>query len=564
MKNKIASFINRKVVLLVILVYAFIAVITYFKLVFSFFQQDEWAILGYHRYWDKASLSWIDRLFRYELYTHVIPFSNFFSYLESRYFGINFIPYALFSIFLHILNSFMVYLLAEKLIKKKTVAFLAGMLFLVNSTTQQAVTWTATTMGTAGATFFALLSLIFFINYLSSYHKKILLFLSFLFFFIALGFKETSLALFLMIPILWFVYDEKKSFKTGCLLFLPYVLLGIFYFGFRFFLSIINAHPQLSAELSQPSYTTYLFRMFTLPLKTLAQSLIPIDIVLNLANGIILLGYPDFVQNKNPNPYIAQSIGADLVTYFFSIIILLSFFFMYYFFLKKKKPLFSKAILSTLFCAILSTFPLILIPGSAGYFSLFDGRHLYLTSIFTSILIAISAYFLYSLLQKRYYMRVVVVFLVGFLVILHILRVRNDINQLVGTAFIRKSILNNIFSLHPTLPQKTIFYIESDTAYYGLSPEEKIVPFQSGFGQTLLVWYSYHGENYPACFLKGEYLYEIMSEGYMECGGRGFGYFRKMESLKKTLKENNISHNTVISLRYNSSKQLLSPLTISK
>lgn len=563
MKNKLTAFINSKNVLFILLLYSVIAFVEYGKLIFSFFQQDEWAILGYHHYWDKANLSWIDRLFRYELYTHVIPFSNFLSYLESKYFGIYFFLYALFSIFIQILNSFWVYLFTDKLVKNKAVAFLAGILFLVNSISHQAITWTATTMGTAGATFFTLLAIYFFINYLFS-QKKVLFFFSFLFFFIALGFKETSLALFLIFPILWLIYSKKKSVKTGFYLLLPYVFLGLFYFSFRFFLSLINIPPQLSTELSQPNFITYVFRIFSMPLKTIAQSIVPVDVILKMSNEIMLLGYPNFIQNKNPNPYIAQSIGADIVTYFFSIILLIFFSSVFYFFLKKKKILFSKAILSALACTIVSTSSLILIPGSAGYFSLFDGRHLYLTSIFISILLAISIYFLYSIFSRNSYVKIIIVFLVGILVIFHIVRVRNDINQLVGTAFIRKSILNTIFSRYPILPQKTIFYVASDTAYYGLPPEEKIVPFQSGFGQTLLVWYAYHKENYPACFFKGEYLYEIMSEGYKECEGRGFGYFRKMESLKKALKENNIPISNVISLQYNSSKQLLSPLSLSE
>jgi len=562
--KKAQKLIMRNTYIVAFVAYVSIGLAIFWKLPRTFFQQDEWAILGYYSYWDKAHLNWLER-FTHEQYTHIIPFSNYFSYLEEKFFGIEFAPYAFFSIFVHIINSFLVYFLAEKLIRKKSIAFLAGLFFLVNSITHQAITWIATTMGTAGATFFALLSLIFFVKYsLNDNKKTVSLFFSILCLLLAIGFKETVLPLFLFFPVFWVFCKKEKTLKNSFFTFLPFLLLGIFYLIVRFILSIVNVSTQLPGGLIQPAFFTYFFRLLSLPLKAVSQSFIPTDIIIKISDRLVLLGYPQFATNNVPNPYISQAIGADIVSYIFSIMIFFACILMYSFFKKQKKDFFSNTILIALAFIALSSFPLILIPGTAGYFSLFDGRHLYLTSIFSSILLAVLLYGFYSFFVKKLYAKIIITFLAIALVIFNSVRIRGDINQLAGTALIRKSILSKTFSLHPVLFEKTVFYVEGDTAYYGLPASEKIVPFQSGFGQTLLVWYNFHGQKYPACFFKGEYLYELLSEGYKECEGRGFGYFRKRESLQKAIEQYNISLGNIIGLKYNSSAHVLSPMQFSK
>ena len=146
-------------------------------------------------------------------------------------------------------------------------------------------------------------------------------------------------------------------------------------------------------------------------------------------------------------------------------------------------------------------------------------------------------------------------------IIFNILQIRRDINQEQGIGFTRTSILNRMKDSYPTLPKKVIIYIESDTVYFGLPPTEHVLPFQSGFGQTLLVWYNAKGDLFPACFFDEQYLYAIESQGYKECEGRGFGYFRKMDDLKKAIGENNIKAENVIAFSYISSKNSLVNVT---
>ena len=126
---------------------------------------------------------------------------------------------------------------------------------------------------------------------------------------------------------------------------------------------------------------------------------------------------------------------------------------------------------------------------------------------------------------------------------------------------LRQSILHKISDTYPTLPQKAVFYITSDAPYYGLPYEEPIVPFQSGFGQTLLVWYNARIDDLPACLFEHQYLYVLLSEDYKECGGRGFGYFRKPESFNQAIKKYELDPNNVIAFRFSSSTNSLLDVT---
>lgn len=547
---------------LVLFFYLIFSFIPFGKLSMTFFLQDEWVIFGNYLYWDKAALSLFERLFVFEQYTHLIPLANLVSYLQFKYFGLNFVPYGIFSILLHSLNVFLVYYLASIIIKNRWISFLAGLLFLTNSISHQAVTWVATTSGTAGSYFFSLLAIIFFIKYVILKSRFMYVFLSAVFLLVSILFKETSLFLFLLVPIIWFVFKKSKTIKEFVATFFPFFVTGLFYVIMRLYFLLTGSGNAIAQDsISQPSVIVFLFRALTVPFKFLAQSLVPTGFIIDISALLVSLGYPQFNQGGVPNPYIVQSVGVDIVSYGIAIAIVAICFLSVVVFTKNKREPWVKLIVVALFFIAMSSLPFVIIPGSAGYFSLIDGRHLYLTNAFTSILFAILLSSIYFWFSRRKLGLVLLIVIVGVIVGSHSLKIRKDINYQVGTGIIRTSILKEISKKNPVLPKRVVFYVESDKAYYGLPDDEKIVPFQSGFGQTLLVWYNNGGENFPPCFFKDQFLYVLLSVGYRECENRGFGYFRKLETLRTAVRENNLSVESIIGLRYNSSTHQLSDIT---
>lgn len=540
-----------------------LALIAFGNLPHTFFQQDEWAIMGNYLYWQKAHLGWFTRLFVYEQDTHLIPLGNIFSYIQFRFFGLSFWSYGVVSIILHVLNGTLVAILAKKLFNSDRVAWLAGVFFLINATTHQAISWTATTIGTAGSTLFVLISLIYFHRHLLTMKPfSWSLLVSLGSFMLSLGFKETSIFLFLFYPLFWVIASKKRNVGQGVILVALLILVGFLYGSTRIVISQFwTTTSSTAAELAQPPLATYVYRFFSNPIKIFTQTLLPVPILLTVARQIVLLGYPQFVSVLTPDPYIVESVASDIVSFVFAAVTAITFLLFYRRVLRKRRKTDGPLLFVSMAFIITSALPFLIIPGKAGYITLFDGRHLYLTSVFVAIVLAVLFVRAYEILSRRWVLCMVIALLtVGFLS-LHAIKIRRDIDYQVAMGQLRRSILNTITSVYPTLLQKAVFYIESDKAYYGLPSEETIPPFQSGFGQTLLVWYNAHGESFPACFFERKFLYVLTRQDYKECEGRGFGYFRSFDKLKEFIRSSQISPELVIGFRFNSSTNVLSDIS---
>lgn len=79
---------------------------------------------------------------------------------------------------------------------------------------------------------------------------------------------------------------------------------------------------------------------------------------------------------------------------------------------------------------------------------------------------------------------------------------------------------------------------------------EKTLPVQIGFGEMLMVWYQTE-EKLPGCLYKDAFFLDILTEGYRQCGGRGFGYFRNYDKLITAIRTNKIPPENVISYSWN-------------
>ena len=125
---------------------------------------------------------------------------------------------------------------------------------------------------------------------------------------------------------------------------------------------------------------------------------------------------------------------------------------------------------------------------------------------------------------------------------------------------VRKSILTTIQLVYPDLPDKVVVYTQSNQPYYGLPPETKILPFQSGLGQTLLVWY-YPTEKFPKEFFADRFLWDIEEQGYKEVGDHGFGYFRDLDLLRDAIGQYNLPGESVIAFSWDGKKNFLTDIT---
>ena len=208
------------------------------------------------------------------------------------------------------------------------------------------------------------------------------------------------------------------------------------------------------------------------------------------------------------------------------------------------------------FFILFSAIPFIFVPGQG--FSIVPSRYLYFGSAGFALLLTLIGNMVLNLKRKKITILVTASF---FLIsILGALENFNHSQELKMSGSIRKSILTSIKKFYPTLPQKVVFYTQSDSSYFGLPDNIKILPFQSGLGQTLLLWY-FSGGSLPAKFFENNFLWNIDSQGYKEIGGIGFGYFRDFFELQSTVSQNKLTLDSIIAFSWNARENKLTDIS---
>lgn len=215
---------------------------------------------------------------------------------------------------------------------------------------------------------------------------------------------------------------------------------------------------------------------------------------------------------------------------------------------------FSNALMWSLIFVTTSFLPYSFVLGKAGYASILEPKFFYVGGIGISIIVAIGAYFLFYTFSKQKILTIISLLFFGWYLTYHFIAVRTKIGNLVEIGTLRKTFLENIKSTYVMLPQRVIFYIQSDTAYYGMVDSEKILPVQVGFGKMLMIWYQ-KGEHFPGCLYEGQFLLGLLEEGYQDCDGRGFGFARKYESLLRIIQENKLGADNIIAYSWNGNTQ---------
>lgn len=514
----------------------FIAVVTsYWQIFHQYYQQDEWHHFGVEFVWH--SVGFLEFMKNYVLDFHNIhfaPITNLVNYFQFSLLGLRSQSYALVALILHFINCVLLLFVLKKIFKNEYLAYVASLLFATSIVDRQAVTWLLQYITTLPALTFSLLSILFANNYFVTNNKKWFI-LSIVFMIIALGFKETALFLGAFLPIYWLIFFYPRIQKI--LFPVIVILVVISYSIFRFMVL-----PQDSLNKSSVSSGSLKLNILTITSNGVTQSFFPQDLIMELSKKLAKFRmvnnmgfkpetneYDEFINFKlAPKVTVALSLGLLMVVGFL--------------FLRSK---YQKEILIGLAFIFTGVMPFMMLP-QVGEFNFLSSRYLYIPAVGSNLIIAL--FLLY--LSKKYYK--ISYALVLFLVLLNIFVGWRMFIPEIKEADIRRGILEKIEQAYPTLPDDVIFYTESDASYYGLPEEERIFPFQSGFGHTLLVSYQ-SKENFPVEYFKNDYLWNIKDQGYQKIDNRGFGYFRDFNRMMDTLKTNNLSNDSVVSFRYDSS-----------
>ena len=401
------------------------------------------------------------------------------------------------------------------------------------------------------STIFAYLSMVFFIGFIDRKRIKYFIF-SILALVISILFKETAVGLFVFLPIMFFIFADKKLIKEKAY---PIIILGLgcLYIALRaIMLFLPSSYTGIALVFSSQTHFQTIYNVLSYPFKALSQSTVPSSVLISVAKG--LGGFISNTVAGEPGTtkfdIFTQKYVLEVISFFVFASIL-----SFCFFLFKKQKLYDKKIIISSFIFIFFNGLIYgFSPEKSGVITDLDSRNLYFISIATSLLI-VSLIFKVDRISKNFK---IIVFMLT--IILNVFLLETKINSLLQMGDQRKMIVYGIKSEYPKLSERIIFYTESDKSFYGLPESEKILPFQSGFGQTLLVLY-YESQEYSERMFDNRFLWEITDQGYREVDGKGFGYFRDFEMLKKTLLENNLPVESVIAYKYTSMADRLINIT---
>lgn len=441
---------------------------------------------------------------------------------------------------LHIANSFLLYFLIKKATKNTTIALLSSLFFATSSTGQQALSWIGAGLQILYTLFFSLISMLFIYQYIKKRNNKILAF-ALASCYLGYLFKEIGIIALPFLLVAVFHACLKKFSKFFYIIVVGLVLTMIS----LFFLRSGNIESNIK----------FVFNCVYYPFISMSQSFIPFRFMYRLGMWFMQFNYP-VIAGYNDAPTIIHFIITDLLSIIFSTFIFISLFLVY------KKTAYKNFFLVGLAWYFLSFVPIsfALFNRNASYI---DSRHLYMPMIGISILFAISIEAIVKLIRLHYrkLLTIQFAFLVFFFLFFYkqssitAREVRETaISGIQMTTFIRafKLIENS-----RVMPQKPVYYFSSDRNYYY---EGNKLPFLLGSGYVLSV-IEYPSGRIPKQVLEKEFLIDFGSQGYIESGDKGYGYYYDIKLLRADVKQGKFLPEQVIGFSYDSQTHEMTDIT---
>lgn len=299
----------KKFIGLVILVYFFVGLIFYSPVIKGFFVSDDFDWIG--RAKDLSVVSFFtknaDGVIGSGVYRPITSLSYWICYQVH---GLNPIPYHLVNIFLFIFTAFLIFILLRKLNANNSVAYIAGLIFLIIPSHPEAVSWISG-RGDVLTTFFYLLSLVCYIHY-RDINKFKYYFCSLACFVLAILSKEMAMSLpavLILYELLWQWRKENKKQQLKLLYgrIFPFIILLVGYFIARYLTTSIffGLYSKAHVAFNPLNYLSNLWtalavNFFTGSIRTFVISKIiwSHQVILTIiAIPIIYFGYKKFQEN---------------------------------------------------------------------------------------------------------------------------------------------------------------------------------------------------------------------------------------------------------------------------
>jgi len=447
---------------------------------------------------------------------------------------------SLFAVIFHIINSCLVYAICVSITKNRLFSSFAGLFFALSNTHNEVFTWigagilTLCSMTGALLTFFILTARI-------RQWKIYAVVLALLIAFISYELKENTAFLFPFIMVFLYVYRRELKEVSGKILPAIVVSIVLFSLGLTYAQKIQLVNMQVTNISS--ALGKILFNIVFYPSVLLSQNYIPYQVV--MAIRMQLLKIPEYFFLP-----ITETIGINGNLFLFDLLSLaLSFLIIFCVSEVYRRHEHLRRII--FFGAVFYIFSFIpvairVVTRSNGYITFY---YLYYQSFAASIWISCLMVYGTDFFRKKTKIPVVLcvaVFYFIFLIYENITGARTAI--VLGSK--SKQFIRSFKQLNITVPNKPIFYVQSNTAF-SLGGITTRLPFMLGSGFILSIL-NYQSGNIPSELLDQRYLEPFDSVGYMEIKEKGYGFFWNYADLKKEFTENpKLTPDQVIGLHYN-------------
>lgn len=495
---------------------------------------------------------------------HVTPIAEAIFFFNTKLFGLDYKPYIFTAIFFHILNSFFVFILIIELFnsyKDKTIKYIFGLIgglfFAFSATHIHTISWAAFYGLNIVSVTTILLSIIFLLKGIrySSYKYY---FVSSFCFLLSLLIKETSVILFLVVPLVVLLENRRNFFKIILTFIIPFII----YLPFRsyYLLStwLNNANYDSPLYVSSINYQLLLFRLVVFPLNMISEVFFQRQVILTFVQMITPIIIP-FYQNEDVTrstmrvQFVYGPIN-DFILYILSFVILGIIIFLMKKYIRNKNYIFAKALFIGIMIICISALPLVINAIALPWwgFEFFDSRHYYLPSIggaivFSIFIVEFSRWIsthVYKLKKLSYVYPLI--FLFGLWFFIQYFIISDTLKVWATTGQVRREIIYQIRKELPELNQSTVFYIETDPTLED-NIQQPSLPFQTNFVQMIAVLY-YKENPWPNSY---DIDYFIKTgEGYLMQDGYGLGYFRTKETLSEELKANKFKVSDIYAFSY--------------
>ena len=446
---------------------------------------------------------------------HVVPLQSLLWFVSILIFRLNFTWYILLGLLLHALNCLLLFKLCRALKVSSGLAFFASLFLAINVSHFQAVTWPMVTIYDLLSTSLILISLLALLG--SFQKKKNQIVISLGSFVGALLIKENAVVLFVLIPLITYLFDSRSFRKVIKAI----SVLAIVYFLFRFILPKFF----VAGEIFQNTLH------------------IGMDTLQNYIQIFSNMALQDLVSYSTLNKQISLATQESVHIVIFAMAILIS-----VFCFKERRRSESKIILIGMAMIFVNAFIVLLTSLYSSYkieFLIIDSRYLYLVSVAWSFIFIGVGKFIHSKLRKDIKWKVIAIYCL--VIMLFLISSYFTLQQILipyeQTGIVRKQIINSIQSDSKNLSANTVFLIESNQGYYGFA---QIPPFQTNLGQVLAIQYFNKGELGPQ-FVNTRSLQKIPlnKSWYFKDKNLSFGYYLNREDLFKDGLKNNISERDI-------------------